>query len=117
MEVEVLRRTGDTSLWLGWWSDVRETEGNTDDTGSLEQASGRKGLLIRGRRERQGVSAMCSKHSSGQWKLGAGVPRVAHIGGLGVSQGLQLVFMTKVGVKALGGVYGEKGRGLVSLSK
>lgn len=57
MEVEVLRRTGGISLWLGWWSDVRETEGNIDDTGSLEQASGRKGLLIRGRRERQAASA------------------------------------------------------------
>lgn len=85
--MEVLRRTGGISLWLGWWSDVRETEGNTDDPGSLEQASGRKGLLIRGTRERQGASEMCSKHSSGQWKLRAGVPREAHMGGLGGSQG------------------------------
>lgn len=34
------------------------------------------------------------------------------------AKGLQLVFMTKVEVTALGGIYGEKGRGLVkSLSK
>lgn len=68
-------------MWIGWWGDVRGMRENTDDTGSLEQTSGRKMLLIREKWESWGECEMYSEH-----KICAGVPRVALMGwGLGGS--------------------------------